>query len=235
MSYTFLLFDLDNTLLDFDQAEEAALTQLFRSAGVSDSHAYKDYYRPLNQSLWRQLEKQEISKQELVDTRFSKTFAHFGQQVDGRELARRYQDFLGQQGQLLEGADSLLATLMEWGFSLYAATNGVTAIQERRLLHSSILPYFKQVFISEQLGTQKPSVDFFESVLQQIGCTNKGEVLMIGDSLTADIRGAQLAGIDSIWYNPKQEENTTAYLPTYTVASYAELLALLQGHRAERK
>ncbi|HFI0149993.1 TPA: YjjG family noncanonical pyrimidine nucleotidase [Streptococcus suis] len=227
MYYKHLLFDLDQTLLDFLQGEEVALTQFLESMQVEDVQAFKDYYRPMNQAMWKDLEKGLIKKQDLINTRFSRAFAHFGRQVDGREMAECYQEFLGQQGQIFAGADQLLQELTDRGYQIYAATNGVTYIQNHRLQHSPIKPYFKDVFISEQMGTQKPAADFFEKIAEQIGCSDKNSLLMIGDSLTADIQGANNAGIDSVWYNPDQTTNTSTIQPTYTVSTYQELLALL--------
>lgn len=133
MFYKFLLFDLDHTLLDFDAAEDVALTQLLKEEGVADIQAYKDYYVPMNKALWKDLELKKISKQELVNTRFSRLFAHFGQEKDGSFLAQRYQFYLAQQGQTLSGAHDLLDSLIERDYNLYAATNGITAIQTGRL------------------------------------------------------------------------------------------------------
>lgn len=227
LHYKYLLFDLDHTLLDFSQGEEVALTQLLESMKIEDSQAFKNYYRPMNQAMWKDLEKGLIKKQDLINTRFSRAFAHFGHQVDGKEMAERYQEFLGKQGQIYAGADQFLQELTERGYQIYAATNGVTYIQINRLLNSPIQTYFKDVFISEQMGTQKPSADFFEKIAEQIGCSDKSSFLMIGDSLTADIQGANNAGIDSVWYNPKNVANTSTAHPTYTVATYQELLELL--------
>ncbi|MGQ7461032.1 YjjG family noncanonical pyrimidine nucleotidase [Streptococcus suis] len=227
MAYKYLLFDLDHTLLDFNRGEEVALTQFLESMQVEDIAAFKDVYRPLNQGMWKDLEKGLITKKELIDTRFSRTFAHFGRKVDGREMALRYQEFIGKQGQIFEGADRLLQELVERGYELYAATNGVTYIQENRLLNSPILPYFKQVFISEQMGTQKPEADFYEKIAEQITCSDMRHFLMIGDSLTADIQGANNAGMDSVWYNPKHLEKQGQAHPTYVISSYQELLDIL--------
>lgn len=227
MLYKHLLFDLDHTLLDFSQGEEVALTQLLEAMQVEDIQAFKDYYRPMNQAMWKDLEKGLIKKQDLINTRFSRAFAHFGRQVDGREMAERYQEFLGQQGQIFAGADQLLQELTDRGYQIYAATNGVTYIQTHRLLNSPIQTYFKDVFISEQMGTQKPAADFFEKIAEQIGSSDKTSFLMIGDSLTADIQGANNAGIDSVWYNPEKLANTSPAKPTYTVSTYSELLSLL--------
>lgn len=226
--YTFLLFDLDHTLLDFDTAEEVALTQMLEDMNFSDVQAFKDYYKPMNQGLWKALEQKKLTKQELVDSRFAIGFAHFGMTVNGAEMALRYQDYISLQGQSFPGAEEMLAELVQAGYQIYGATNGVTAIQEGRMAHSTITPYFKEIFISEQLQTQKPDPAFFEKVGQRIPGFSKEQTLMIGDSLTADIAGGNAAGIDTVWYNPDHKENTSPAVPTYVVADYQELLDILK-------
>ena len=227
MTYKFLLFDLDHTLLDFDTAEDVALTQLLKEEGVEDIQAYKDYYVPMNKLLWKDLELKKITKKELVNTRFAKLFAHFGIEKDGVYLAERYQFYLAQQGQVFSGAMELLDSLIDRGYELYAATNGITTIQTGRMAQSGLAPYFNQVFISEQLQTQKPDALFYEKIGQQIAGFSKEKALMIGDSLTADIQGGNNAGIDTIWYNPQHLENKTQAQPTYEVHSYQDLLGCL--------
>ena len=227
MSYKFLLFDLDHTLLDFDAAEDVALTQLLKEEGVADIQAYKDYYVPMNKALWKDLEQKKISKQELVNTRFSRLFAQFGLEKDGSLLAQRYQFYLAQQGQTLSGSHELLDSLIERDYDLYAATNGITYIQTGRLEQSGIAPYFTEIFISEQLHTQKPDAAFYEKIGARIPNFNKNHALMIGDSLSADIQGGNNAGIDTIWYNPHHLENKSLAQPTYEVDSYQALLELL--------
>lgn len=227
MAYKFLLFDLDHTLLDFETAEETALTQMLEDMNFPDIQAFKDYYKPMNQGLWKDLEQKKLTKQELVDSRFAIGFAHFGITVDGAEMALRYQDYISLQGQSFPGVEDLLEQLEEAGYQLYAATNGVTAIQEGRLAHSTIASYFKEVFISEQLQTQKPDPDFFDKVGQLIPGFSKEETLMIGDSLTADIAGGHASGIATVWYNPDHKENTSQVVPTYEVSTYQEIADLL--------
>ena len=227
MIYKFLLFDLDHTLLDFDAAEDVALSQLLNEEGVEDIKAYKNYYVPMNKALWKDLEQKKITKQELVKTRFAKLFAHFGIEKDGAYLAERYQFFLSKQGQIFPGVEDLLKKLIHQGFELYAATNGITFIQTGRLEQSGIAPYFKEIFISEQLHTQKPDAAFYEKIGSRIPNFDKNQTLMIGDSLSADIQGGNNAGIDTIWYNPHHLENKTLAKPTYEVDSYQALLEIL--------
>jgi len=227
LKYKYLLFDLDHTLLDFDAAEDIALSQLLKEEGVVDIQAYKDYYVPMNKSLWKDLEQKKITKAELINTRFAKLFAHFGIEKDGAYLAERYQFFLSKQGQTFPGVEDLLKKLISKGYELYAATNGITYIQTGRLKQSGIAPYFKEIFISEQLHTQKPDAEFYEKIGARIPNFDKNQTLMIGDSLSADIQGGNNAGIDTIWYNPHHLENKSLAQPTYEVDSYQALLELL--------
>ena len=229
MSYKFLLFDLDHTLLDFDAAEDIALTHLLKEEGVEEIQVYKDYYVPMNKALWKDLEQKKISKQELVNTRFSRLFAHFGVEKDGAYLAERYQFFLSKQGQIFPGVEDLLKNLIHQGYELYAATNGITTIQAGRLEQSGIATFFKEIFISEQLHTQKPDAAFYEKIGARISNFDKKYALMIGDSLSADIQGGNNAGIDTIWYNPQHLENKSLAQPTYEVDSYQALLDCLDA------
>ena len=224
MKYKFLLFDLDHTLLDFDAAEDIALSHLLKEEGVVDIQAYKDYYVPMNKALWKDLEQKKITKSELINTRFAKLFAHFGIEKDGAYLAERYQFFLSKQGQTFPGVEDLLRKLISQGYKLYAATNGITYIQTGRLEQSGIAPYFKEIFISEQLHTQKPDAEFYEKIGARIPNFDKNQTLMIGDSLSADIQGGNNADIDTIWYNPHHLENKSLAQPTYEVDSYQALL-----------
>ena len=227
LKYKFLLFDLDHTLLNFDAAEDIALSQLLEEEGVEDIQTYKDYYVPMNKALWKDLEQKKITKAELINTRFAKLFGHFGIEKDGAYLAERYQFFLSKQGQTFPGVKDLLKKLINQDYKLYAATNGITLIQTGRIEQSGIAPFFKEIFISEQLHTQKPDAAFYEKIEARIPNFDKNHALMIGDSLSADIQGGNNAGIDTIWYNPHHLENKTLAHPTYEVDSYQALLNCL--------
>ncbi|MDY4001059.1 MAG: YjjG family noncanonical pyrimidine nucleotidase [Streptococcus orisratti] len=227
MSYKFLLFDLDHTLLDFDAAEDVALTELLQEARVADVQAYKDYYVPMNKALWEALSLKKISKKEVVETRFSRLFAHFGQEVDGKAFAQRYQTFLSQQGQVFDGAKELLENLDEEGYRVLGATNGIQSIQEGRLAVSEIGGFFERVFISGATGLQKPDKAFFDWIASDTLGFDNSRALMVGDSLLADIQGGNNAGIDTAWYNPKEISNDSSAIPTYTIKNYQELKNLL--------
>ena len=125
MTYTHLLFDLDHTLLDFDRAEDMALNYLLEEAGVASQEikAYKDHYIPMNRSMWEDLNHGLITKPELLRTRFSRLFEHFGKEVDGSHLAGRYQHFLSQQGQELPQAHAFLADVKDRGYNMLVLSN----------------------------------------------------------------------------------------------------------------
>ncbi|MGT2768839.1 YjjG family noncanonical pyrimidine nucleotidase [Streptococcus ictaluri] len=229
MNYQFLLFDLDHTLLDFDAAEDQALDALLNDYGVEDIQAYKAFYKPMNQALWKALEDKQISKKELVNSRFSRLLAHFGRNEDGIVLANRYQEHLKKQGQSYIGSNDLLARLKQSGYELYAATNGIASIQKERLQVSGLMPYFKAVFVSELSGFQKPDKAFFDWFAAQIPDYDSSKTLMIGDSLTADIQGGLNAGIDTVWFNHQHLSNQTTIQAKYEISSYQELLNLLDS------
>lgn len=227
MPYTHLFFDLDHTLLDFDAAEEEALDLLLAQYGVADPESYKTVYRPINRQLWRDLEQGQITKKDLVNSRFARLFAHFGQTVDGAELAKSYEQHLSQQGQTYDGAEALLLTLKARGYKLYAATNGVAAIQKGRLAASGLGPLFEAVFISEELGYNKPDARFFGKMAELVAGFDRSTSLMIGDNQLADIKGATAFGLDTAYYNPKGQALKDGVQPTYTLTSYQDLLDLL--------
>lgn len=228
MSYKFLLFDLDHTLLDFALAEDVALELLLKEAGVTAIQAYKDYYVPMNKAMWEDLTAGKISKPELIRTRFARLFAHFGREVDGAVFAERYQHHLSQQGQFFEGVPAFLERLTEQGCRIFGATNGVTFIQKGRLAASGLASYFEKVFISDEVGLHKPQKEFYDYIAKAVDGFEASKALMIGDSLTADIQGGINAGIDTVWFNPDNSANDSEVVPSYTVENYEQIVDILQ-------
>ncbi|MGN0506811.1 MAG: YjjG family noncanonical pyrimidine nucleotidase [Lachnospiraceae bacterium] len=225
-SYRFLMFDADETLFDFKYAEREALKTALLQNGIEYKEEYHSVYTKLNQSMWKQLELGRITKEELLATRFRRFFESIGLTGDTEKMRVNFQANLSAQSRLLPGARKLCRDL-SGQFELYLVTNGVAATQTARLAPSGLLPYFKGVFISEQVGAPKPSKEFFDAVEQGIPGFVKEQAIVIGDSLTSDIRGGNNAGIDTCWYNPHGVANDTDAVPTYTVADYAELRQLL--------
>lgn len=224
--YKFLIFDLDDTLLDFGKAEKLALTEFFTFLKVDDVEKYYKTYISINRQMWKRLEKEEITREELTNTRFSKTFEVFNKVVDGKEYAIKYRDFIGKQGMSIKGADEFLEKI-SYDFEIYIATNGLFEIQKNRLKNSTISRYFKEVFISEIIGYLKPKREFFEYIEKKIVGFKKEQALMIGDNIFADIYGAKQFGIDTVWFNKKDLKDKDKVKPTYEVKNYDELLNIL--------
>ncbi len=156
--------------------------------------------------MWEKLERNEITRDELMATRFPTFFKeHFGKELANNSLNDRYLQFLANGHQALPGARELLEDLAARDYELYIVTNGVKFIQEKRLRESKFEQYFKQIFISETLGAQKPSQLFFKRAFEQIAGFDKAKTLIIGDSLSSDMLGGQNAGIDTLWLNRKHQ------------------------------
>lgn len=228
--YQTLLFDVDDTLLDFAAAEDYAFRLLLEKQGVSYSEKGKKVYQKLNQSLWKAFEEGEITRDEVVNTRFTLFFEKMGKKVDGALLEQSYREYLGEGNQLLDGAMDLIVKVSNH-FDLYIVTNGMSITQEKRLKSSGLYPFFKAIFVSEDTGYQKPMKEFFDYCFDRIPQFNKERALIIGDSLSADIQGGNNAGIDTCWINPLKKENKTDVQPTYEIAKLEELLTLLEREK----
>ena len=227
MKYKTLLLDADETLLDFCRSEGFALETTLASHGIAMTTAIHETYHEINRLLWQQLERGEILRERLKVQRFEELFESIGAVgINAAAFNEAYMQTLGTKGFLLDGALELVKTLSK-SYRLCIVTNGTASVQHTRLADSGFLPYFEYVFISQEIGADKPSPLFFDAVMQTLGYPDKSELLIIGDSLTSDIRGGITAGIDACWYAPHGRVAPPECLPTYTVRSYEELLSLL--------
>ncbi|MBB3111818.1 2-haloacid dehalogenase [Paenibacillus phyllosphaerae] len=220
--YDTLLFDVDDTLLDFRAAEKLALRLLFEAQQMALTEELEAAYRTINQGLWRDFEEGRISREEVLNTRYARLFQAFGQEVDGILMEQKYRGFLEEGNQLIIGAMELV-TRLQPDFDLYIVTNGVSKTQDKRLRSSGLHPFFKDVFVSEATGYQKPMKEYFDYVFARIPNLALPRTLIIGDSLTADIKGGQLAGLDTCWFNPERKANATGIEPTYEIHGWDEL------------
>lgn len=232
MSYRILLFDVDNTLLDFDANEAESFRSMMGEMGELWTEEIYDAYKRLNQKLWRSIERGEISVEDGVDRRFSDLMALYGRQVDGRRWERAYRRYLNQGIQKIPQAHEVLRKLKEDGYELYVVTNGVEETQISRMARSGLDRYFREFFISGKIGAGKPSREFFDHVKSHVEQFDAREALIIGDSLTSDIKGGIDAGIDTCWFcrdrNEAERELTDRGIrPTYIIGELTELFGLL--------
>ncbi len=228
--YQTLLWDLDGTVLDFQAAERAAMRTLFAEFSLGTcSDAMLARYSAINQAYWRRLERGEIEKEEMLLRRFADFFGAEGIGMDAARFHAAYQVRLGDTIVFLDGADSLLRRLQAAGFCQCAITNGTRTAQRRKLERAGLYPVFNHVFISDEIGAEKPSPLFFDHVLAALGHPRREELLIIGDSLTSDIRGGRNAGIATCWYNPGHMPCLPEQAPDYQIDCLSAILPLLQG------
>lgn len=224
--YKTLLFDVDDTLLDFAAAEKLALRLLFEEQHIPLNAEIEARYKKINLGLWRDFEAGEIDRDTVVYTRFSRLFKEYGHKVDGVLLEKRYRAFLEEGHQLVDGAFELITTLKN-EFDLYIVTNGVAKTQDKRLRDSGLYPLFKGIFVSEAAGYQKPMREFFDYAFARIPNISLMETLIIGDSLSSDIKGGMQAGVDTCWFNPEMKKNETNIAPTHQIQRLDELYRIL--------
>ncbi|MCC2686593.1 MAG: noncanonical pyrimidine nucleotidase, YjjG family [Paenibacillaceae bacterium] len=222
MSYKILLFDLDDTLLDFGANEMDSLTKLFTQHGYSFSDELFGIYDAVNKQLWADYENGNIALDEVLNSRFSKTMLKLGKIVDGTEWENQYRELLGNGSQLIDGALELCQSLSV-SHRLFVITNGITKTQIKRLKQSGLYEFFEDIFDSQSIGFQKPSKQFFNYVMAHIENFHASEALIIGDSLSTDIKGGILSGIDTCWIKRNPHLSSAEFQSTYTITSLAEL------------
>lgn len=222
MKYTTLFFDADETILDFERTERNALEKTFSKYGLLYNEEIRKRYLEINDALWASFERGEITKETILYNRFRKLFKELSWDDVKKEFEEDFQKLLSAHGYTIDGAVELCKELSKQ-FDIYILTNGVAKVQHSRFQDSGLLPYVKDIFVSEEIGFQKPSEKYFEEVMKRVPEQDKSKILMIGDSLNSDILGGNRAGIKACWYNPKRKENNTLAKPDFEVSDYEEL------------
>ena len=215
-NYTTLLLDVDGTLLDFEEAERVALEATFRRHGYPLDHSIKKMYHSINRKLWKQFERGEISREQVIYSRFVDLFQAAGIEGDGRTVEDEYQEELGRGAFLIPGAKEICAYCAQF-CDLYIVTNGVSRTQYSRLRDSGLDRFMKGIFVSEDAGYQKPMKEYFDYVFARIPGFSPKKTLIVGDSLSSDIQGGNNAGIDTCWYCPKGGEVPAGVRVNYTI------------------
>lgn len=202
MKYDLILFDIDGTLLDFDMTEKVALEETCKEYGYDCTQEMLERYHHINIECWKKLELGLMDKKELAFVRFNQFFQEFNMSGNPVEFNTKYRARLGEGAYLINNSVEICNKLFG-KIDLAVASNGGKDIQYNRLRKVDLEKYFKYLFISEEIGYNKPDINFFKYVFEKAKITSPERVLIVGDSLTADIQGGNIAGIKTCWYNPK--------------------------------
>lgn len=223
--YDIILMDLDNTILDFNVAEKDSFKKVIKETGLTYKDELLQQYKKINKSLWHKLEQGEISREIVLNTRFSELFKLYELQVDGKEIEKKYRFYLDNSSALIPNAEYTLIKLKSMGKRIYSASNGVYSTQIKRLSNAGIINLFDGHFISEIIKYEKPSPYFFDFCLKKLSRTPKSSILMVGDSPTSDVEGAINSGIDSCFY--QYDKTTTCTYSKHTICDISELLDIV--------
>ena len=223
-----IFFDLDDTILDFHKAEALALSGTLQQLGITPTQERIALYSRINAAQWRRLEAGEITRPEVLTTRFRIFFREIGEERSCEETQAIYESRLSQGHYFIDGAIDVLEALFQ-RCSLYLVSNGNLRVQEGRLKSAAISHYFQDIFISEQLGADKPSRLFFDRCFAQIPNFNPVTALIVGDSLTSDIQGGINADIRTCWFNPNRKPVHPTIKPDYEIFQLRELISLIES------
>lgn len=222
-----ILWDVDQTLLDFNLSQAYALKESFKQFGLEMKNNTLSLYTDINTSYWKRHELGEVSKAELLTGRFKALFSELGvKNIDIENFAAVYQKSLGSVFYFRDDSYNLCSKL-KGKVRQYAVTNGVTATQKNKLHLSGLDSILDDIFISEEIGYPKPQIEYFERCFERIPGFKKEETFIVGDSLSSDIKGGNEAGIVCCWYNPEEKENPTKLRIDYEIKNLWEIEKIL--------
>ena len=224
-----VFLDLDDTIFDFQKGERRAIINTFQRIGIPTDDKVIERYIEINLDCWQALERGEMTKDQVLVGRFEMLFRELNISASANEAQEIYEKLLSLEHDFMEGGEELLAEFQRIGrYDLYTATNGIPEVQNPRIADSGIRKYFKGIFISEEIGFAKPDKRFFDACFSAIEGFDRGETIIVGDSLTSDILGGINAGILTCHFNPKDKPYTNVK-PDYKINKLSELIALLDS------
>lgn len=226
-----LLLDLDDTILDFHKAERIALSKTLLEHGLEPSEKILSLYHEINKWHWEQLEKGRLTREQVLLGRFTALFEALGQEEKGPGCAESYEENLSQGHYFLPGAEEAL-TRLHGKYRLFLMSNGTARVQKGRLTSANLYRFFEQVFISQEIGFNKPEKAFFDTCFAQIPGFRRESALLVGDSLTSDIQGGINAGVKTVWVNP-DGRSCGKVQPDCEIRGLGELEALLETKKEE--
>ena len=216
--FTTILWDVDGTLLDFLYSQSYAIKKCFQTVGKEITEEQIQRYSQINDEFWKRYERGEVTKAQLLAGRFLQLFKEYDiRDIELEPFQREYQEALGSVFSFMD--DSLTICKALHGYvRQYVVTNGVVSTQRSKLKLSGLMENMDGVFISEEVGVPKPEKGFFDYCLERVEEKDRSKILIVGDSLTSDIRGGSQAGIVTCWYRPDGEVNTSPYIPDYEIS-----------------
>lgn len=226
-----VFIDLDDTIFDFKACEKTALAQALTLYNIKFTDSDISTYSKINDDMWKMLEVGAISREELKHKRFDIFFSGLNVfDIDTNEFANTYMDRLGYTDSLIVGALDLLNDLSS-KYRLYAVTNGYKKNQIGRIKCAKIGKFFKKIFISQEIGHVKPEFEFFDYCFSRVPNFSRDRSILIGDSLSSDIKGGNLAGIKTIWYNPHYAQIPIGcdVLPDFIVNDLNEVVKIVDS------
>lgn len=229
MGYGIILLDADDTLFDFSKSERKAFFATYSDLSLRCTEEKLLEYKRINEKIWQLIEQTPGNNTALLIKRFEKIFAAFNDDADPEKANDIYRKRLSEGHDMLYGARKLLNTLKKDKKRIFLITNGIIETQRKRLKDSRTEKFFENVFISDEIGVRKPSVEYFEYCANNVSGFNKKDAVVVGDSLRCDMLGGINFGVDTCWFNPHQKSNFLSLPITYEVKNHNQLYKILSS------
>ena len=223
--YKALFFDVDDTLLNFKLCSRAALSNSFESLNIQYDHSFFDLFYKIDHELWSRQKQGLLSVQDVINSRFKEMFSLLKISVDSNKFKNVFHEKLSAEF-ILESDALEIIRYFSSKYKLYVASNGFLAMQQSRLRSAGLLSYFTELFVSDDIGYEKPDSRFFDECLNRSKLKNN-DILFIGDSLDADMLGAYNSSIDTCWYNPGNKINDRDFKIDYIINDLLQLKEIM--------
>lgn len=229
MKYEIVLFDIDDTLLDFPACGKASLRRCFDWHGLPFEDACFDAYLRVSTHLWREMELGHLTQKEVLETRFVDLFRELAiSDVDIVQFEKDYRLLLSEEHITTPGALEIIRYLQGKGCRIYLVSNSEAETQVERIRRSGIAPYIQGMFTADMVGSQKPAPQFFRYCFERIPDFDAARTIIVGDSLTSDMAGGSRAGIATCWYHPHTMKNPLQIPYDYEILNFEELKKIIK-------
>lgn len=231
--YKTIIFDLDDTLND----DTKNVKEAFRTI-VHENYSDKEFERfhKIDKEIWRDRAagiikdpREGMSNEEKTKWIRAQRFLRYFKGITYEEAVKindMYTEGLKLKVQAIEGAKEIIKYLKDKKYKLIIASNGPSTAIPAKLKGLGINEYIDATFAADECGSMKPHMYFYEALFNKINNHNTKEMLFIGDELEKDIKGGNEVGMDTCWFNIRNE-NESAYKPTYEIHKLEELKKIL--------